>query len=1134
MRPKRVTGVDLFDLFAYEEDAADGEVIRKNGRKRNISDYDEVDHKDSDRKGSDYDVDTDPAGDLSPEGEDQHPSKRMRKGDLQSKAAEDPVLVDEVEQSVELTFKMRQNPILPPPEDDGTALEYRKKTEGEAGSTVAKEQVLSKQQIIATTGGEQSAVDGAALHDTTAASSDRVLITHQIRHKVALPPKWDYVPISEHVPDPNPAHTFPFKLDPFQQTSMYSIERNESVLVSAHTSAGKTAIAEYAIALSLRNKQRVIYTSPIKALSNQKYREFVQTFGDVGLMTGDVTINPGAGCVVMTTEILRSMLYRGSYIEREVAWIIFDEIHYMRDAYRGVVWEETIIMLPDTVRYVFLSATVPNAMQFAEWICKIRKQPCHVVYTDFRPTPLQHYIFPSGGDGIYLAVDEKGLFLEDNFQKATSMLETGGAPKYGHKDRSHNNGDAHNNSSLSSLLKIIKLIMRRNYYPVIVFSFSKRECEFNAKQLYKFDLNTDEQKEMVSYVFKNAISSLGEDEKQLPQIVGILPLLQRGIGIHHSGLLPLVKEAIEILFQEGLIKVLFATETFSIGLNMPAKTVVFTSLRKWDGKESRWITSGEYIQMSGRAGRRGLDDRGIVILMLDEKMEPHIARGILKGNPDPFNSAFYLSYTMILNLMRLDLISPEKMLERSFFQFQACLKLPKVQEDLEAHKAKLNAIVIPQEDLVIDYHGIKSRIDEYEELLHGILTSPSNCLRFIQPGRFAQIKLRDPTSDRIIDYGWGVILSFQKIAPKSKDKYLEGSLPPKYVLFACVRASPGCDIVKVDVNSQYYKLPEPCTDSSVSGEAVIIAATFDCIYNLSPVMTKLKHDLKSPEGRRSFANTMLDVLGKFPNGLGTLDPIKDIGINDEKFLKFQSRLNVLRKRFRDHELDKCENKQELLDKYATKLKLGEEIKSISKEVKHALSAVQLHELKHRRRMLRRLGYITSANLIGMKGRVACEITACDELVLTEMIFDGIFNDLTIDQAVALLSCLTFQERSNDTLNLPEELEVTFRSLREHAKRIARISQECKIPITEDEYVENFRPELMEVAYAWSKGASFSKICKIRTDIFEGSIIRAIRRLEELLRQLITAAKSIGNANLENKFSDGEFGRRRIHPTYASC
>lgn len=248
-------------------------------------------------------------------------------------------------------------------------------------------------------------------------------------HEVAVYPGHEYVPLN---PISNaPAKTYPFVLDPFQKEAILCIDNNQSVLVSAHTSAGKTVVAEYSIAKSLNGKQRVIYTTPIKALSNQKYREFSEEFKDVGLVTGDVTINPSASCLIMTTEILRNMLYRGSEVMREVGWVVFDEIHYMRDKERGVVWEETLILLPDNVRYVFLSATIPNARQFAEWVCHLHKQPCHVVYTDYRPTPLQHYIFPAGGDGIHLIVDEKGQFKEDNFSTAMGVLTNSGKTYFG-------------------------------------------------------------------------------------------------------------------------------------------------------------------------------------------------------------------------------------------------------------------------------------------------------------------------------------------------------------------------------------------------------------------------------------------------------------------------------------------------------------------------------------------------------------------------------------------------------------------------------------------------------------------------------------------------------------------------------
>ena len=343
------------------------------------------------------------------------------------------------------------------------------------------------------------------------------------------------------------------------------------------------------------------------------------------------------------------------------------------------MWEETIILLPDKVRYVFLSATIPNAMQFAEWITKIHNQPCHVVYTDFRPTPLQHYFFPAGGEGLHLVVDENGVFREENFQTAMSAIAAAkgddpadpNAKRKGKgKNKKGNKGGGSEDGGPSDIYKIVKMIMLRNFNPVIVFSFSKRECEALALQMSKLAFNDQSEKDMVSKVFNSAIEMLSDEDKQLPQINNLLPLLRRGIGVHHSGLLPILKETIEILFQEGLLKVLFATETFSIGLNMPAKTVVFTNVQKFDGVSVRYITSSEFIQMAGRAGRRGLDDRGLVIMMIDEQMDPVNAKEIVRGQQDKLNSAFHLGYNMILNLLRVEGISPEYMLERCFHQFQ--------------------------------------------------------------------------------------------------------------------------------------------------------------------------------------------------------------------------------------------------------------------------------------------------------------------------------------------------------------------------------------------------------------------------------------------------------------------------------
>jgi ATP-dependent RNA helicase DOB1 len=240
----------------------------------------------------------------------------------------------------------------------------------------------------------------------------------------------------------------------------------------------------------------------------------------------------------------------------------------------------------------------------------------------------------------------------------------------------------------------VKMIVLKNYNPVIIFAFSKRECESLALTMSKFEFNSTEEQELVANIFQNAIDNLSVDDRKLPQIINLLPLLKRGIGIHHGGLLPILKEVIEILFQEGLIKVLFATETFSIGLNMPAKTVVFTAARKFDGREFRNLSSGEYIQMSGRAGRRGLDDRGVVIMMCDAKLDPTAAKAMVKGEADRLDSAFHLGYNMVLNLMKVEGISPEFMLEKCFFQFQSSVGVPMLEDGTVAFLHNLCELLI--------------------------------------------------------------------------------------------------------------------------------------------------------------------------------------------------------------------------------------------------------------------------------------------------------------------------------------------------------------------------------------------------------------------------------------------------------
>ena len=902
--------------------------------------------------------------------------------------------------------------------------------------------------------------------------------------------------------DRPPAKTYPFTLDPFQATAIGYVESNQSVLVAAHTSAGKTVVAEYAIAKSLRDGQRVVYTSPIKALSNQKYRDLQEEFEDVGLMTGDITINPGATCLVMTTEILRSMLYRGSEVMREVAWVIYDEVHYMRDKERGVVWEESIILLPHKVRFVFLSATIPNARQFVSWIAKIHHQPCHVVYTNYRPTPLQHYVFPQGADGLHLVVDEKGKFREANFQRAMSTLQGGGSAEQavaesvldsgarggrGGKRKQRGGGPKGQSNDLH---RIVKLIMTRNLNPVIVFSFSKKDCEKYALELKREDYTDDTEKELISQVYSNAIDSLSDDDKKLPQVEALLPLLKRGLGVHHGGLLPILKEIVEILFSEGLIKALFATETFAIGINMPAKTVVFTNTRKWDGKEIRWVTSGEYIQMSGRAGRRGKDDRGVVIQMMDEKMEPAVCKGILYGDPDPLNSSYRISYNMLLNMLRVEDVDPEYLLRASFHQYQQESEAPALEAQADQHEAEAKSIeVVPggtEEDvaLVGEYFGMDRQLLLTQRKMIKVQRRPEHILPFVQSsGRLIDVAIDGES------YGWGVIVRYRKKAgtgtagsagQAAVDAAGGAGVHAIDVLLSCVdrhfddksqAAEARREEDLANLGLLWRGTSQHCRPAGTAdGPEVVSMREFtvglDSIDRISAVRLFVPQDAKPPEARRNIMKSLKEVKRRFPDGLPLLDPVKDLKINVGEFDKLLKRASELKERLASHrlatEVDEAERVRRV-SAYERRQDESDKARLLRREARACQTMVMKDELRRMKRVLKELGHVDAAGVIQTKGRTACEINTANELVVVELVFAGLFNDLSVEQAVALLSCLIFDERTKDdddpAQGLKSYLSNPYYKLIESAKKVAKVMASCNIEVNEDEFVEKFNPGL---------------------------------------------------------------------------
>ncbi len=427
--------------------------------------------------------------------------------------------------------------------------------------------------------------------------------------------------------------------DPFQKKAIELIEADQSVLVSAPTGAGKTMIAEAAIQQALSRERHVIYTAPVKALSNQKYRDFRELYGDerVGILTGDVSINAEAPILIMTTEIYRNCLFEMSPRIRKTGWIIFDEIHYLDDPERGTVWEEALLFTPPEIQILALSATVPNVRVLAAWMEHVRKKPVHVIEEEHRPVPLE-FVFQC--QGMFFddtkALRHHGYLTREDWHLSPKEKRRGLHPLRAKPNR------------LEQLLHRLK---NHNQLPVIYFAFGRQRTVDMSWEASAFDFVTEAERAKIVTLFDDLLERYGlADERSAKDM---RPLVERGIAYHHAGMLPSLKEVIERLFTSKLIKVIFTTETFALGINMPARSVVFDELEKFYGTGFFFLTNRDFYQMAGRAGRRGMDEKGYVYLRIMPNRLPYqeLLR-IVYGKPESIHSQFNAAYATVLNLYK--------------------------------------------------------------------------------------------------------------------------------------------------------------------------------------------------------------------------------------------------------------------------------------------------------------------------------------------------------------------------------------------------------------------------------------------------------------------------------------------------
>ena len=510
---------------------------------------------------------------------------------------------------------------------------------------------------------------------------------------------------------------YPYPLDSFQKHAVCAIEKGHNVLVTAKTGSGKTMVGEHLIAHMLAKQKRVFYTTPIKSLSNQKFHDLKQMFPSVGILTGDIKYRPDAQVIIMTTEILRNLLYKENSATKSLGFtalisldnlggVVFDECHYINDAERGKVWEETMILLDPSVQQVLLSATIDKPELFAQWLGDLKKVPMHLISTSYRIVPLLHQVMiaeqPQMVMDTHFREEAYRRWIQWREQKqkdADTRSHAVTVRKAGGSEDPVVKGVGGLPSYLQQLNTMVTVLERKCLLPAIFFVFSRKDCEAYADRISS-DLLTSSESASIKHIWNFHLHSYG-DLETMPQAHTLRRLLEKGIAFHHSGLVPILREIVEIMFGKGLIKLLFATETFAVGINMPTKTVVFTDVEKFDNSGKRLLTTDEYLQMAGRAGRRGKDDVGHVFYLpkRDAATLGQI-KTMMTGVLNPVTSRMDFHYDFLLKAIQNGHLKWEDILKSSYWMRQNENAIEGYRKELALKDASNKAMGISADELL--------------------------------------------------------------------------------------------------------------------------------------------------------------------------------------------------------------------------------------------------------------------------------------------------------------------------------------------------------------------------------------------------------------------------------------------------
>ncbi len=897
------------------------------------------------------------------------------------------------------------------------------------------------------------------------------------------------------------AEGYDFPLDEYQVTACRDLDDGAGVLVAAPTGAGKTVVGEYATFLALETGRKCFYTTPIKALSNQKFHDLAARYGaeQVGLLTGDVSVNSEAPIVVMTTEVLRNMIYANSRTLQGLGWVVMDEVHYLADRFRGPVWEEVILGLDPGVRLVCLSATVSNAEEFGEWLAEVRGD-IRVIVSETRPVPLDQHVavarrlidlFAPEAPGdvnpeLVRIAREEARFQRDDSRRPRGRNGRGrksvsyGSGRFGgaSSPRDRDRGDRRGPRNSPSRSQVVRSLRQAGLLPAIIFVFSRTGCDAAVSQLMNSDvvLTSPAEAAELRLIAERHGAALTAEERAALGWDRFLAAFCRGIAAHHAGLLPVIKDIVEEGFVTGLVKVVVATETLALGINMPARTVVIERLVKYNGQTHADITPGEYTQLTGRAGRRGIDVQGHAVVCWQPGMDPRAVAGLASRRTYPLRSAFTPTYNMAVNLVAsMGRRRAAQVLEHSFAQFQTERRLGGANSSQRRHDARTI------EQLLASAHCERGDFTEYAGLREQVSQAEAEQARLRRGARDAEIadslSALDPGDIIAVPAGpyagWAVIID---PGTHGGHRGAGGSARKGAHRGGDSRPHP---LAMVD-GRKVMRLGEADIDSPVR--------------RYGGVRLPAHFHPGDATARRNLGRAFDDARARLPE----LPERPDKAAIDAEL---GARIAELRAEIRRHPCHRCPDREKHA-RYAEKAMAMRRKADAAAEKARRQSGSIAAKFDRICLVLSELGYLTDAgSAISDQGRMLTRIFSELDLVTAEAVREGVLDDLDVPQLTAVLSTLVFESRPADRRRgawLPDHpCEQAVSRLRSVRARVGRLEREHRLEPPRDLDVG-----FAEQIYAWAAGAGLEVV--LADGMSAGDFVRQARQVADLAGQIAAA------------------------------